>query len=262
MTYVGQIADYDGRGTAGARLLGAALADRLGLEQTIVGHPTPETDRCWQSELAAAAPSLAELKLAHSQVLAGPQPALIVLPRCAAALATLPNLAGTDALVVWFDAHADLNTPISTTSGYIGGMVLSAAVGWWDSGYGNGLSPDDIILGGTRDFDPFEESLVEDEVIKCAAGASLLEDLDAYLSDRPVYFHLDCDVLEPGIVPTEYPVADGLLLSDLSAVAERLARNRVIGVEIAEFETPPEDNEIDGSGARLLDALAPLLRLA
>ncbi|WP_444847916.1 arginase family protein [Duganella caerulea] len=48
--------------------------------------------------------------------------------RCAASLATLPVVARhrPDACVVWFDAHADLNTPSTTDSGYLGGMVAGA----------------------------------------------------------------------------------------------------------------------------------------
>src|SRR6266487_142455 len=33
--------------------------------------------------------------------------------------------------VVWFDAHGDLNTIESTTSGYLGGMLFAVALGWY-----------------------------------------------------------------------------------------------------------------------------------
>lgn len=261
LTYIGDIADSNGRGVVGARLLSNALANRLGLSQTLVGHRTPVPDCDYHSELAAGAPSLTELQVAHRQLLASQKPALVVMPRCAGALATLPNLAETGTTIVWFDAHADFNTPASTPTGYLGGMVLSAVVGWWDSGFGKGLLPDDIVLGGTRALDSFEELLIEDEVIRCATGASMLEDLDAYVGNNPIYFHFDCDVLEPGIVPVEFEVRDGLLLSDLNAVAQRLAQNPIVGIELAEFEAPAMEDEIDGTGSGLLDALDPLLKL-
>ena len=52
---------------------------------------------------------------------------------------TLPVMARyhPDALVVWFDAHGDLNTPESTTTDYLGGLVLSGPVGMWESGPGD-----------------------------------------------------------------------------------------------------------------------------
>ena len=49
--------------------------------------------------------------------------------------------------------------------------------------------------------------------------------------------HLDCDVLEPGIVRIEYQVTGGLSLEDLRACATMLAQRKVIGIEIAEFES-------------------------
>ena len=62
--------------------------------------------------------------------------------RCAVALATLPVVAAhrPDAVVVWFDAHADLNTPENTTTGYLGGLAYSGPLGHWDSGLGSGLT--------------------------------------------------------------------------------------------------------------------------
>ena len=44
------------------------------------------------------------------------------------------------------------------------------------------------------------------------------------------------DVLEPGQVPTEYQVPGGLLLHELAACMEALARGEVVGMEIAEYE--------------------------
>jgi hypothetical protein len=71
--------------------------------------------------------------------------------------------------------------------------------------------------------------------------------------------HLDCDVLEPGIVPTEYRVPGGLSLADLHSVCGVVAEHEVIGVEIAEFQSAwaPDGNE--ASPVELLDAMQPLL---
>ena len=91
-----------------------------------------------------------------------------------------------------------------------------------------------------------------------AAGPTLLDAVDAVVADRPVYVHLDCDVLEPGTVPTAYEVADGLSLADLVAVAERLSHNEVVGVEIAEVEAS-DDDPPDAVNV-VLDALGPLIR--
>ncbi|MDR0782387.1 MAG: arginase family protein [Propionibacteriaceae bacterium] len=261
LTFVGRAGDRNNRAMKGAALLGDALAQRLELDQVIIGTPAPATSLGWQDELAAAKPELLELQAAHALALAAEHPTLTVLSRCAAALATLPNLAlaRPDALVVWFDAHGDLNTPASTRSGYLGGMVLAAALGWWDSGLGSGLEARNLILGGTRDLDPFEKSVVDSGTVKLAAGPGMLSDLDRLIGDWPVYFHLDCDVLSPGIVATDYAVPAGLSLRELKAVATRLARNEVIGIQIAEYQAPDRARSINKQLTGLMNALTPLL---
>jgi arginase family enzyme len=86
-----------------------------------------------------------------------------------------------------------------------------------------------------------------------------VDDLDAAVGDRPVYFHLDCDVLEPGLVPTDYRVPNGLTFAELAAVASRLANNSVVGVEVAEFEGAWAETGDPGNPQPLLDALSPLV---
>lgn len=74
-----------------------------------------------------------------------------------------------------------------------------------------------------------------------------------------MYFHLDCDVLEPGTVPTDYRVPYGLTFGDLAAVAQRLSHNQIVGIEIAEFEAAASPTDETNYAGALLDALAPML---
>ena len=90
-------------------------------------------------------------------------------------------------------------------------------------------------------------------------GPSLLTELDQHVGDRPVYFHLDCDVLEPGTVPTDYRVANGLTLDDLTAVSRRLSQNQIVGIEIAEFEAAADPTDDTNYAQPLVEALAPLV---
>ena len=48
---------------------------------------------------------------------------------CLTALGTVAGLqaAGADPAVVWFDAHGDVQTPETTSSGYLAGMSLRSA---------------------------------------------------------------------------------------------------------------------------------------
>jgi arginase len=116
----------------------------------------------------------------------------------------------------------------------------------WFDGHGDSNTPESSTtgyLGGLR--------LVP-------VGPNLLEDLDAAVGDRPVYFHLDCDVLEPGLVPTDYRVPNGLSIDELAGLATRLAANRVVGIEVAEFEGMWASGATGGP-RQLLDALSPLV---
>lgn len=183
--------------------------------------------------------------------------------RCAVSLATLPVISALheDVCIVWFDAHADLNTPVSTTSGYLGGLALSGPAGLWDSGLGAGTALEDIVLVGQRDLDPFEVDLIQSgKVCHFPPGAGLAEKLRQAIAGRPVYVHLDCDVLEPGIVPTDYVHPNGLDLEDLHSACEVLAEGEVVGLEIAEFQN---SWGVDGSPVSpepLIRSLLPILR--
>ena len=107
---------------------------------------------------------------------------------------------------------------------------------------------------------PDERELVASGVLTLVPpGPNLVDELGELIGDRPVYIHLDCDVLDPGIVPTEYRVPGGLSLIDLERAAARLARNPLVGLEIAEFESEWVENGRPGEPDRIVNALWPLL---
>ena len=110
------------------------------------------------------------------------------------------------------DAHGDINVPTDSQTGYLGGMALSAPMGWWDSGLGAGLPAGQAILVGARDLDPNEARHVATGPITLVEGGEALRDrLADAIAGRPVYL-LDCDVLQPGLVRTDYAVPDGFTL--------------------------------------------------
>ncbi|MEJ2814649.1 arginase family protein [Caulobacter sp. CCG-8] len=264
--FQGRAGDRNPRGAAGALAVGAALEARLGLAAEHVGAQAPPLAAGWSKELEAARPGFEALAARLDAVLADGKASLVTQGRCAASIAALPVVLRhhPDALVVWFDAHGDCNQPAHSTTGYLGGMVLTAAAGVWDSGLGRGLHLADVVLVGARDLDPCEAALIAGGGPRLvAAGPGIARRLAEAIGDRPVYVHLDCDVLDPGLVPTEYSVENGLSFADLREAGAVLARNRVIGLEIAEFEDVFAATGAPGDVDALLDALAPLIaRLA
>lgn len=260
--YRGRAGDRNPRGMAGAHLLGSAIARRFGFATTFVSSAQPiSASLRWDEQLAAARADLQAFAGTYAGLLGTGNRIVATMGRCAAGLATMPQIARRypDACIVWFDAHGDSNLPSSNDVPYLGGMVITGAAGHWDSGLGAGLDMANVVLVGARDLDPHEKSLIASGRLKLVdVGPRLVERLAAAVGEREVYIHLDCDVLEPGIVPLEYEVPGGLTLADLNACAAELARRKVIGLEIAEFECAWADGQ-PAAPDKLVDALAPLL---
>lgn len=261
--YAGRAGDHNDLAMLGSRQLASELAARLGVAATVVGEPEPALSLGWKEELTAAMPTLRAMANRLDQVLREGLTPVTASSRCAVALATLPVVAAhrRDAVVVWFDAHADLNTPANTTTGYLGGLAYSGPIGLWDSGLGNGLATENAVLVGARDIDPSEQELIDQGTVALVkVGPSMFDELRHVISGRPVYVHIDCDVLDAGTVPTDYLVPHGMTLEQLHATAEVLVESEVVGLEIGELESANDGPTPPTYVTRLLDALEPILR--
>jgi arginase len=144
----------------------------------------------------------------------GAGPVVMASGDCLAALATVAGLqrAGTDAGIVWFDAHGDVQTLETTTSGYLAGLALRLLTGYRPELIAArlGLRPvpePRVILAGARDLDPPEVTYL------AAAGIRRREVVDlqpAELPGGPLYVHLDLDVIDAPEVPgLRFPAPGG-----------------------------------------------------
>lgn len=235
----GRVADRTDGALVGARLVGEALSGLLGVELEIVGSPSGARTDDWSAALPEAEATLHGLRDAVVAALDAGLTPVLATNTCAASLGTLPTVAAThpDAVVLWIDAHGDFNTPATTDSGYLGGMVLAAACGLWDSGHGAGIDPTRVLVVGGRDIDPAEGELLAGAGVTVLAPAdSTPERVAAFVDGRPVWIHVDWDVLEPGYIPAAYRVTDGLLPHRIAAIFAALPAGSVRGIELAEFE--------------------------
>jgi hypothetical protein len=108
-----------------------------------------------------------------------------------------------------------------------------------------------------RDIDPPEARLIASAGITLVGpGSNLAMRLASALQGRPAYVHFDCDVLEPGLVPTEYRVPGGLGWQDVREAFAVLAVNGIVGLEIAEFEDSFDPGGPPASAEALLDSLS------
>lgn len=164
---------------------------------------------------------------------------VVVSGDCTTSLGTMAGLqqAGIDPGIVWLDAHGDVQTPETTTSGYLGGMPLRLLAGYRPELIATRLSlrpvPEErIVLAGTRDLDPPEvEYLAGSRIHQCeVAGLGA-----APLPDGPLYVHVDLDVISPDEVPgLRYPARGGPF-AELVAGALRLLLDtrQIVAVGVA-----------------------------
>lgn len=260
LAYRGPSADHTINPLTQVPRLADAVATVSGRAVTMLGHEFEVVEQSSSAHLDDARAALTEFADAVDEQLAAGHRVIAVQGRCAASIATLPRVLSRrpDTVVVWTDAHADIHTPGSSNTDFLGGMAASGPLGWWDSGFGAGLPSSQFILLAARSIDPTEaEALAIEEhgihVVGIDDPAARLREL---VAGRPVHFHLDCDALEPGIVRTDYREPNGLTLTQLADVARMLAtETEVVGVEVAEFE-----GDGAATAADLVQALAPLLR--
>lgn len=235
----GRVADRTPGALLGAKLTAEAIAGSVGVNPQFIGEPEEPAEDGWEASLAAADATLGELSSAVGEVLQAGEFPVVVNNTCAASLATLPEVAGRvpDATVLWIDAHGDFNTPATTDSGYLGGMVLSAACGLWGDREWAKLDPENLILVGTRDVDAKEEALLDRAgVRRISPEEATVDRILEECGGSPLWIHVDWDGLEPGHVPAAYRVPDGLGTDLIRDIFTALDPARVAGLEIAEFE--------------------------
>jgi arginase len=139
--------------------------------------------------------------------------------------------------IVWLDAHGDLQTLETTTSGYLGGMPLRILVGYRPELIADQLalrpvSEERIVLADARDLDPPEADYLERSVIRRLP----LEELTAErMPDGPYYLHIDCDVVDPGELPDLlFPTPGGPSLHSFGEALRRVMdTGRVAAVGVA-----------------------------
>jgi arginase family enzyme len=164
---------------------------------------------------------------------------------------------GDGLAVVWFDAHADLNTPESSPSGAFHGMVLRTLLGEGPAALRphRPLRPSQVVLAGVRALDPAEKELIEETGIAHVEVAGQ-DRLPAVVEGaRAVYVHIDLDVLDPeSFGSVGAPEPEGVTPDQLVAAVRALtSRFPLAGLGITEYEpNGPRDRAV-------LAALVPAL---
>lgn len=177
------------------------------LDEHIPAFPVPVgTTETIRPDLPAG-PVTARMSLLHKAVadaVARAARPLVLSGDCPTARAAVAGLQRRhhDLAVVWLDAHGDFNTPVISTSGYIGGMAISMLTDrtpeLFDDELGLRPVPEaSIVLADARDLDPAErDALTDSQVRRVPADPEAITSALDELGGTPVYVHLDVDVID------------------------------------------------------------------
>jgi arginase len=194
---------------------------------------------------------------------------------CSVALATV---AGTrryfrNVSMIYMDRDADLNTPATTPSGCVDGMVVSHLTGtgaaemvrFW--GEPPLVREPDLALFGVARLDPAEEQLLAKSPLRCfhaadvqrmgaaAAAQAAVERIHA--NGYEFILHFDVDVIAD-FQATNYPGSGGLSLEEVREALEVfVTQKHLAAIEVAAYN-PTKD--ADARAAKLvIDLLAEVL---
>jgi arginase len=143
--------------------------------------------------------------------------------------------------LIWFDAHADINSPQSSPSGNVHGMPVYYAL---EDG---NITPERTVLIGLRDVDPGEREAIRLLGIR----AFTMSDIDrtgmervvaeavsiAGADGRAIHVSFDMDAIDPSEAPgVGTPVQGGLTYREAHLALEEIAASRqLLSLEITEI---------------------------
>ncbi|HJP58861.1 MAG TPA: arginase family protein, partial [Gemmatimonadaceae bacterium] len=185
---------------------------------------------------------------------------IVLAGNCNTAVGTLAGLGAGTTGVAWFDAHADFNTPETTTSGFLDGTAVAILTGrCWTQLAATVPAfepiPDNrIALIGTRDVDSLESDLLDDSELAVIEPRRLREELTRALQSvtehvDEMYVHLDLDVLDSAVAAANmFAVTGGLTIEDVDFALSRIGKSfRITGVAVTAYDPEADSN---GEAAR------------
>jgi arginase len=170
------------------------------------------------------------------------------------------NGVGSRLGLIWFDAHADFNTPKTTLSGMLGGMPVAVSAGlcypgWREASHLVAPIPTDrILMVDVRNLDPAEEQLIRATDVRIAriapgyAGDLPLAEAVADLAARcdALYLHIDSDILDASLTPnhsTKEPHGPGVA-ETIAAYRTVLDTGKVIAIGLVSVKSDGEGGDV------------------
>jgi arginase len=153
--------------------------------------------------------------------------------------------------LIWIDAHGDMNTPQTTTSGNVHGMPLAALLGREPAelasiGSSPSVRPEHTVLLGVRNLDDQEKEQIRQSGVRVFTMKDIDRDGIARIAERAlavaadgtggIHISLDMDVCDPSIAPgVGTAVKGGLNYREAHMVMELVADSRrLVALDIVE----------------------------
>jgi len=243
-------------GAGPAALLESGLAESLREDGHRVHVKMAELPRdAWHAEIQTSFELMRMLSGAVREARDASRLPIVLAGNCNTAVGTLAGLGADNTGVAWFDAHADFNTPETTSSGFLDGTAVAIITGrcWTQlAATVPDFQPIDdqrVCLIGTRDIDSLEGGLLEESSVQVVEPRQLRSSLRPALSsinehvDR-IYVHLDLDVIDSSVASAnKFAVSGGLSLDDTEyALSQIAAVFRVAGITLSAYDPAADDN--------------------
>jgi arginase len=170
--------------------------------------------------------------------------------------------------LIWFDAHGDMNTPMSSPSGNLHGMPLAHLLGRGDEeltkieGFSPKVKPENVALIGIRDIDRGEREIIRDAGIHTFTMRDIDEKGMARVSreaievvtDGTAGFHMSFDVdgCDPAVIPGSGTlVPGGVNFREAHLLLEFCADSRkMLSMEVVELNPVLDDRNLSAERAR------------
>jgi arginase len=201
-----------------------------------------------------------ELRKRVAQIAGAGQFPLVLGGDHSIAMGTVAGLvdAWGDVGVLWIDAHGDINTPETSPSGNVHGMPVATVLG--QGGLGSrldwgprALSPERVVLFGTRTLDPGERQRIRElgirmftmsELDQRGVTACVEEAIDRLRGAGRIHISFDIDAVDPLEAPgVGTPWPGGLTYREAHLAMELLADTGLVAsMEVVEVN-PIADHE-------------------
>ena len=259
-------------GTGPRHLIEAGLADSLRSAGHEVEHEELRLPGGFTTEATSAVALMGRASAAVRRAHDAGRVSVVLSGNCGVAVGGVCGLGPRRTGVLWFDAHGDLNTPDTSTSGFFDGMTFAMLLGRGFRALATTIPHFEPLpvahaaLLGARDLDPPERELVERERL-LALSVERLRTADgrnelATLASRVerLYVHVDLDALDPRVLrANQLPAPDGLLVPDVvEAVRAAARRAPVAAVGFASYDPAADERDPGPAVVReLLEGLLP-----